>query len=195
MLQSRPAVRFSHRYQASFALICPLRPLGSHQENPASAPAGHTEPLAEHKGCVRWMQAECDRPEQWLHPEPCRSKWRLLQQSLKLKPIKLLRRFSIFIKRSIYFTYFFFIFRVTDCNLFFSFPFVILTSAVLFKKDCGSRKRREARTPGLSLLCLCLAGWLFIALLSLNCRSVESFATTFWGQNPEVFTARQNKMS
>lgn len=161
MLQSRPAVRFSHRYQASFALICPLRPLGSHQENPASAPAGHTEPLAEHKGCVRWMQAECDRPEQWLHPEPCRSKWRLLQQSLKLKPIKLLRRFSIFIKRSIYFTYFFFIFRVTDCNLFFSFPFVILTSAVLFKKETGS-------SDPWALPAVPLSGWLAIYSPSLT---------------------------
>lgn len=37
-----------------------------------------------------------------------------------------------------------------------------------------------------------LSGWLFIAFLSLNCRSVESFATAFWGQTPEMFTDRQN---
>lgn len=140
MLQSRPAVRFSHRYQASFALICPLRPLGIHQENPPSALAGHTEPLAKCKGCMRWMQAECDRPEQWLHPEPRRSKWRLLQQSLKPKPIKLLRLFSIFIKRSIYFTYFFFIFRLLIV-FFFSFSicyFDICSSLLRFKKETGS---------------------------------------------------------
>lgn len=53
--------------------------------------------------------------------------------------------------------------------------------------------QQEAGSPDpWALPAVPLAGWLFIAFLSLNCRSVESFATAFWRQNSEIFTDRQN---
>lgn len=77
------------------------------------------------------------------------------------------------------------IFRVTSCFFLFSWRVCVCNSLLWLQKEAGSSDPR-------ALPAVPLSGWLFIAFLSLNCRSVESFATTFWGQNPEMFTDRQN---
>lgn len=112
---------------------------------------------------------------------------------LQLKPIKQLRRFSIFIQCSIYLTSFFFFFFFSPsfsgfhCLVGFFFPrlFLCLQFFPVVREEVGSAE------PGVPPL-RCLPGCLFIALLSLICRDVESFATLCWGPNLAVFTARQN---
>jgi len=88
------------------ALICSPRHSVILWQNPpphwlrAQSPLQSAEPVGD--GC-RLSAAALSND---FIPEPRRSKSRLLQQFLK--PIKLLRLFNIFIKCSIYFTFFFF---------------------------------------------------------------------------------------
>lgn len=86
----------------------------------------------------------------------CWERWNAVTSSpstaASSEPSKLQSPFSSSVQCS---HFFLLIFRVTSCFFFFS--VVMFVSAVL---HCGCRKRLEAQTPGLSLLCLCLPGYL-----------------------------------
>lgn len=61
----------------------------------------------------------------------------------------------------------------------------VCSSSLWLQKEAGS-------SDPWALPAVPLSAWLFIAFLSLNCRTVESFVTAFWGRNPEMFTERKN---
>lgn len=120
------------------------------------------------------------------------SKWRLLRQFYNWSPLSSWGDSAfLFNAAFIWLLFFFFflfpfIFRVSLFGGFF-FPrlFLCLQFFPVVREEVGSAE------PGVPPL-RCLPGCLFIALLSLICRDVESFATLCWGPNLAVFTARQN---
>lgn len=144
-------IRFSQRFRGNLALICSLR---SNGEAPG-APQQHRQP---------WQISAAA-----LCPNCIPQQVKVTAAVLQPKPIKQLRRFSIFIQCSIYLTYFFFSpsFSGYHCSVFFS-PrlFLCLQFFPVVWEEVGSAE------PGVPLLC-CLPGCLFIVLLSLICRDAR----------------------